>query len=317
MRSMAVSVFGWMIILALLITGMYLLIDLIKRYDPVSRIRDKVEELDRIRRLGTEKGRQNILERYLDRLDEHLTQAGIKRFLPKAGVELFFLFNVLEYTFFFCVVGDGILIPLLSAAAAVYINKLIVDLLRFKNRRITENHLLELLNMVSDYAISEGEITKILYRCGHSLPNPLKDVLTKCHLSARSSGNSTLALYELRRSIDHFLFQEIILLLELCSRSDNDYQKVVNGCREMVNRYLKEEKEKAGVIRSLTGEAALMSGVAAYGISMMFREFAQDAGVGMGMADFFFKNPAGQIYLLIYIMLLFAMTKVIFKFAKR
>ena len=250
-------------------------------------------------------------------MDEHLTQAGIKRFLPKAGVEIYFLFNVLEFTLIFCLAGEGILVPLLTAGAAVYANKLILDLLRFKNKRITEKHLLELLNLISDYAMSESEITMILYRSGQSMPNPLKDVLTKCHMSARSSGNTEQALYELRRSIDHFLFREIILLLELCNRSDNDYQKVVNGCREMVSRYLKEEKEKASVVRSLVGEAALMTGVAVYGISTMLREFAGDVGLGHSMADFFFHNPAGRVYLLIYVGLIFAMTQVILKFARK
>ena len=200
------------VLFVLLLLGMYFLVKVIREYGPIQKLREKVDDIDRQRVLGTETEKKRFLERYLDRLDEHLTQAGIKRFLPKAGVEIYFLFNVLEFTLIFCLAGEGILVPLLTAGAAIYANKLILDLLRFKNKRITEKHLLELLNLISDYAISESEITMILYRCGQSMPNPLKDVLTKCHLSARSSGNTEQALYELRRSIDHFLFREIILL---------------------------------------------------------------------------------------------------------
>ena len=304
------------ILFALLAVGMYLLVKAIREYSPLQKIREKVEDIDRQRVLGAEE-KQSFLERYLDRLDQHLAQAGLKRFLPKAGVEIYFLFNVLEFTLIFFFMGEGILVPLLAAGAAVYGNRLILDLMRFRNKRITEKHLLEMLNLVSDYAISDSEITMILYRVGQSMPNPLRDMLTRCHLSARSSGNTEQALYELRRSNDHFLFREIILLLELCNRSDNDYQKVVNGCREMVNRYLKEEKEKAAVVRSLIGEAALMTGVAAYGISTMLKEFAGDVGLGHSMTDFFFHNTAGQVYLLIYIGLIFSMTQVILKFARR
>ena len=256
------------------------------------------------------------MQKYLAKMDERLTQAGIKKFLPRATVEIYFLFNVLEFTLIFCLAGNGLLIPLGIAGVAVYLNKLILDILSFRNKRITEKHLLELLNLISDYSLSESEITMILYRCGQMMPNPLKEVLTKCHISARSTGDTEQALYELRRSIDHFLFQEIILLLELCSRSDNDYQKVVTGCREMVSRYLKEEKEKANVVRSLVGEAALMTGVAGYGISTMLREFAGEVGLGSNMAEFFFHNPAGQICAIIYAALLFAMIQVILKFAK-
>ena len=313
----SVGIFLKLLLLGLLVVGMYLLLKVIREYGPLQKLREKVEDLDRQRVLGAETEKKGFLERYLDRLDEHLTQAGVKKFLPKACVEIYFLINVLEFTLIFCLTGEGILVPLLTAGAAVYANKLILDLLRFRNKRITEKHLLELLNMISDYAISESEITMILYRCGQSMPNPLKDVLTKCHLSARSSGDTAQALYELRRSVDHFLFREIILLLELCNRSDNDYQKVINGCREMVTRYLKEEKEKASVVRSLVGEAALMTGVAVYGISTMLQEFAGDVGLGHSMADFFLRNPAGRVYLLVYVVILFFMAQVILKFARK
>ena len=312
-----IGIFLKILLLGLLVVGMYLFLKVIREYEPLRKLREKVEDLDRQRVLGAEMEKKGFLERYLDRLDEHLTQAGVKRFLPKACVEIYFLINVLEFTLIFCLAGEGILVPLLTAGAAVYANKLILDLLRFRNKRITEKHLLELLNLISDYAISESEITMILYRCGQSMPNPLKDVLTKCHLSARSSGDTAQALYELRRSVDHFLFREIILLLELCNRSDNDYQKVINGCREMVTRYLKEEKEKATVVRGLVGEAALMTGVAVYGISTMLQEFAGDVGLGHSMGDFFLRNPAGRVYLLVYVVILFFMAQVILKFARK
>ncbi len=308
-------VVGKVLVLVLLIVGMYFLVKAIREYEVFQKLRDSLDELDRQKLL--EQRKKSFLQKMLDRLDEKLVQAGVKKYLPRAGVEIYFLLNVLEFTLIFVLAGEGILIPLMFAGLAVYLNQLILDILRYRNKRITEKHLLELLNLISDYSLSESEITMILYKCGQMMPNPLKEVLTKCHLSARSTGNTAQALYELRRSIDHFLFQEIILLLELCSRSDNDYQKVIVGCREMVSRYLKEEKEKAGVVRSLVGEAALMTGVAAYGISTMLREFAGDVGFGNSMADFFLHNSVGQICMILYLGLFFAMVQIILNFAKR
>ena len=310
----AVLITAKVLILVFLWLGMYLLVKAIRAYEPLQKVREKMDELDRQRLLPQEE--KSMLQKHLDRLDEKLIQAGIKKILPRAGVEIWFLFNVLEFTLIFCLTGEGILIPFLTASLGVYLNSLILDILRFRNKRITEKHLLEFLNLFSDYSLSESEITMLLYRCGQVLPQPLKGVLVRCHLSARSTGDTEQALYEVRRSIDHFLFQEIILLLELCSHSDNDYQKVINGCREMVGRYLKEEKEKASVVRSLIGEAALMTGVSVYGIATMLREFAGEAGFATGMGDFFFHHPAGQVCLLIYGALLFAMVQVILKFSK-
>ena len=308
-------VVGKVLVLVLLTVGMYFLVKAIREYEVFQKLRDSLDELDRQKLI--EQRKKSFLQKMLDRLDEKLVQAGVKKYLPKAGVEIYFLLNVLEFTLIFVLTGDGIMIPLLFAGLIVYLNQLILDILRYRNKHIAEKHLLELLNLISDYSLSESEITMILYKCGQMMPNPLKEVLTKCHLSARSTGNTAQALYELRRSIDHFLFQEIILLLELCSRNDNDYQKVIVGCREMVSRYLKEEKEKAGVVRSLVGEAALMTGVAAYGISTMLREFAGDVGFGNSMADFFLHNSVGQICMILYLGLFFAMVQIILKFAKR
>ena len=308
-------VVGKVLVLVLLTVGMYFLVKAIREYEVFQKLRDSLDELDRQKLLDQHK--KSFLQKMLDRLDEKLVQAGVKKYLPRAGVEIYFLLNVLEFTLIFVLAGEGILIPLMFAGLAIYLNQLILDILRYRNKRITEKHLLELLNLISDYSLSESEITMILYKCGQMMPNPLKEVLTKCHLSAKSTGNTAQALSELRRSIDHFLFQEIILLLELCSRSDNDYQKVITGCREMVSRYLKEEKEKAGVVRSLVGEAALMTGVAAYGISTMLREFAGDVGFGNSMADFFLHNSVGQICMILYLGLFFAMVQIILKFAKR
>lgn len=313
----------WMIIgvkillLIILAVGMYFLIRLIRISDPVQKVKDKVDELDRQRILDTGQRKKKRLERFLDKLDEQLTQAGIKRILPKATVEIFFLFNVLEFTVVFMVAGDGILIPLLEAGIAVYINKLIIDMLRYRNKKITEKHLLELLNLISDFSISESEITTIFFKCGQMMPEPLKSPLIQCHVSTRNTGNAGLALYELRRSNEHFLFKEIVLLLELCSHSDSNYQKVVNGCRELVNGYLKEEKTKTSVVKSLIGEAALMTAVAVYGISTMLREFAGDVGFGNSIFDFFLYNTAGRICLILYLALIFAMIQTILKFAKR
>ena len=93
------------VLFVLLLLGMNFFVKVIREYGPIQKLREKVDDIDRQRVLGTENEKKRFLERYLDRLDEHLTQAGIKRFLPKAGVEIYFLFNVLEFTLIFSLIG--------------------------------------------------------------------------------------------------------------------------------------------------------------------------------------------------------------------
>lgn len=132
------------LILILLSVGMYFLLKAIREYELLQKVRSKMDELDRQRLLS--ENPEGILQKYLNRLDEQLVQAEVKKYLPRAGVEIYFLFNVLEFTLIFCLAGDGILVPLLIAGLAVYLNKMILDILRFRNKRITEKHLLDIFS---------------------------------------------------------------------------------------------------------------------------------------------------------------------------
>ena len=127
-------------------------------------------------------------------------------------------------------------------------------------------------------------------------------------------------LQKVRDSLDELDRQK---LLEY--RKKNVMQKMLDRLDEKllqagVKKYFPKagvEIEKAGVVRSLVGEAALMTGVAAYGISTMLREFAGDVGFGNSMVDFFLHNAVGQICMILYLGLFFAMIQIILKFAKR
>ncbi len=307
---------GRILLFLLLFSLSFFLVMFFRKLRPVDRVRKKLDELDRKRLMETGFMKKGYVEGRLDRLDEELTQAGVKRFIPKAAVEIWFLVNVLEFSLIFCFMDEGILIPLLTAALAVYVNKMSLDMLRYRNNRIIEKHMLQFMNLVSDYSISEGEITSIFYKAGQSMPNPLRRLLINCHLTARSSGDSEAALYELRRSVDHILFKKLLLLLELCSKSTGDYQIAVGKCRELVNTYLQEEKEKAGIVRGLIGEVLIMSAVAAYGIFVMLTDFSEGMLAEGSMAEFFFQNPAGQAGLIMYTALMLCMVRIITKFAK-
>ena len=304
-------------VFVLLFTAMFFLVRSIRRFDPLKKIQEQMEGWERQRLLEHGASHTGWLERLLDKLDRNLTQAGIKRYIPKGTAEVFFLWCAVEFVVVFMCFSEGVMVPFMAGIAVVYINILLIDILRFKNHRITENHMLAMLCSISDLALTENEITMILYQTGQRMPYPLKEALINCHLTARNTGDTQKAFYELRRSIDHPLFREVVLLLELAAKNDSDYQKVVDGCRGMVHRYLKEEKEKMTVVRNLLVEAGIMTLIAIYGISTMVYGFAVDAGVTGGMKEFLLQNPAGQVCLLLYGLLFFGMIQVIFKFAKR
>ena len=90
------------LIFLFLALGMFFLINAVRGYEIGKKLLEKVDELDRKRVLG--KKDKHFLQKYLDRLDEKLLQAGLKKYFPRAGVELYFLINLLEFTMIFCLI---------------------------------------------------------------------------------------------------------------------------------------------------------------------------------------------------------------------
>jgi len=151
-------------VFVLLFTAMFFVVRSIRNFDPIKKIQEQMEDWERQRLLENGKSHTGWLERLLEKLDRNLTQAGIKRYVPKGTAEVFFLCCAAEFVLVFLCFGEGIVVPFMAGVAAIYVNILLIDILRFKNRRMTENHLLSMLNSISDLALTENEITMILYQ---------------------------------------------------------------------------------------------------------------------------------------------------------
>ena len=74
-------VVGKIIVFLLLATGMYFLIKGIREYEILDKVKNKVDDLDRQRIMEQEQ--KSFLQKYLAKVDEHLTQAGVKKYLSK------------------------------------------------------------------------------------------------------------------------------------------------------------------------------------------------------------------------------------------
>ena len=67
----------------LLFTAMYFVVRGIRQFDPMKKVQEQVDDWERRRLFRNLNAGTSWLERLLDHLDRNLTQAGIKRFLPK------------------------------------------------------------------------------------------------------------------------------------------------------------------------------------------------------------------------------------------
>lgn len=304
------------LIFLLLFVSVYYLHQIIVAHNPIKLFQQTVVNWEK-QRLFSGNRKKGYFEKFLDNLDEQIEQAGIKRLFPRAATEIFCIFCAIEFVLVFNFASNSISKSFVTACAAILLNKLWIDALRYRNMKVTDKHLLELLNFISDYSMFEQELTLILYRAGRNLPYPLGNMLQKCHIDAQSNGDTKIAYYELRRSINHPIFREVMLLLEFCSQSNGDYPKVINDCRNIVHRYLQEEQKKATTIKQLLGEAVLLIVIALYTLAEMISSFAADAGFHGGLFDFFINTSIGQITLVIYFILALMMFYTILKFGER
>ena len=157
-------------VFVLLFTAMFFVVRSIRKFDPIKKIQEQMEDWERQRLLENGKSHTGWLERLLEKLDRNLTQAGIKRYVPKGTAEVFFLCCAAEFVLVFLCFGEGIVVPFMAGVAAIYVNILLIDILRFKNRRMTENHLLSMLNSISDLALTDAIPLK---RCPGPLPSDI------------------------------------------------------------------------------------------------------------------------------------------------
>lgn len=205
--------------------------------------------------LDGEPGKQGEVMKkpFTEKVNDMLIYSGLQLKFPfinvktayfSVGFLCFILFGVVD------IITGQILWGVSAAAAFVLVIYLILYMLRTKNYSNTEKDITLFMNMVTNFSATSDDIIFILERTSSYLSNPLKEAIQIVCTSAKSDGNITLALQDLRRKIEHPLFKRIVSNLELCSRNSCDYRNIIEDSRERVEASLSSATKRRAIYSS-------------------------------------------------------------------
>lgn len=141
-----------------------------------------------------------------------------------------------------------------------------VNLIRGNKRRQTEKELLPFLNIVDNFSKSEQDLFQIFELATPYLKEPIRSALSECGKHAAATGNRRAAIRDLIYRIEHPKFREMVQNLEICSRNEANYARVMGDMRESLSAYMSNRKEEDGILRE--GQVQILV-IACMGIPMI------------------------------------------------
>lgn len=242
--------------------------------------------------------RKSFWDRKMDELDAHLYQAGIKGVFTTLSPERFLICMILIaiaiLVWVLAFTGKMLIAVCCSVTFTVAV-VMAISTMRYLNRKRAEASLLETFNLMGQYAVKGEELGIILFKTGASVPAPMGPALQTCYYEILSSGDTKEPLRRLRKKIDLDIFQQIFLMLEICSKYSNNYKRPIDDGKAMVHAYLKTRKEIDMIVKKcITDFFALMLGslVAIYVIV---------TGVGERNFSLFWSGTIGKAVIIAYI----------------
>lgn len=124
-----------------------------------------------------------------------------------------------------------------------------VNLIRQKRWKQTEKELMPFLNIVDNFSKSEQDLFHIFELATPYLREPLQSALSECQKHAAATGNRVEAIRDLIYRMEHPKFREMIQNLEICSRNEANYAKIMGDMRDSLSAYMSNRKEESGILR--------------------------------------------------------------------
>lgn len=139
------------------------------------------------------------------------------------------------------------LIPAAIIAACVMLGMVsIVYILADINYKRTDNELLEFLNLLGNYSLINGEITKVLQLVGRSMHDPIRSCINEFSIEAQQ-GDVMTALRNMRQKIEHPKFKEIIRGIEVSLRYSTNYADVITSNRKLIKDFMIAKQERKAI----------------------------------------------------------------------
>lgn len=179
----------------------------------------------------------------------------------------------------------------IGAAALLYLlTEYVFGKMRSRRLQEEEAQLTALINLVESYAAESDDLIYILHRAGCMIDGPLKEEIQRCVLKVRGGMKTATALRTLENHIEHPFFKTFIRNLEISSRNNAEYGRIVEECRRLLLEQLENSRKMADIYRNarirlvtiLTGSVMCMDIMAEYmmgtGLVNMLRQLSVSIG---------------------------------------
>lgn len=116
--------------------------------------------------------------------------------------------------------------------------------LAHRNYKAVDDNLTKLINLMSNFSVTTGEITSIFHQISRYLPDPLGSVLEECYYDAQTCGDTSAALYAMAEKIEHPMFKELIRNIEICVNYTANFAVITANARKVIIDEQKSKKER-------------------------------------------------------------------------
>ncbi len=183
----------------------------------------------------------------LDKLDKKLGYSGLKHYFPFLTIEIWLLViigaSAIGY-FLVMTLTESWMNGILAAACMVGVFVGMEGLLARRNYHITEDALMEFVNLLGNYSITAGEVTGILGQISKYFKDPISYALDACYYEAQVTGDGNKALLTLADTLEHPQFKEIIRNIEICSRYTTDFDAFIKSTKKELKSYYSGKQER-------------------------------------------------------------------------
>lgn len=145
--------------------------------------------------------------------------------------------------------GLGICVGILLFGMVLFGGMFYVNLIRKRKWMQTEKELIPFLNIVDNFSKTEQDLFQIFEMAVPYLREPVKTALEECSRHASATGNRMEAVRDLIYRIEHPKFREIVQNLEICSRNEANYARILSDMRDGLSAYMSNRKEEAAILR--------------------------------------------------------------------
>jgi hypothetical protein len=253
---------------------------------------------------------ENEKQTFLETIDLRLKQSGLGykyQFLSAELAVVLWGSLILLSTLLALLLTRNIFIIIAVCVLSAFMPYVLISFLALRSMNKVKQMLIIFCDTSINISSTTTNLMELLRQVSYFMDEPLKSALMFAYNEAiNGEGGQWMALYHLRQRIPEEQFDSIIQDLELASRYEADYQKILKDRKSLIEAHLASESKKRQLLNGGRLNIGIMTMVCAICINSL-----QDLVEG-GIWALLFGSPAGIVLLVLFCLVLLYSIKTCF-----